>query len=178
MKIKEYINDYLTGEKIEKTPEEPNRQLMLKMLHEDYGYPKELMKEEFGVKRSPSDVKRSLPVDIAVFETVEDMKNRKPKIFVETKKPNYNLGKEQLKDYLMLERDTSFGVWYNGSNDDGQTIAFLKKSFDNGVPKYQEITDIPKHGFNDVSEEVKYSDLKPTSNLKTIWQIVKFKLNI
>lgn len=82
---KEFITDYLTGKKVIKTPEEPNRQEMLRVLHEDYGYPKELMVEEFGVKRNPSDTKRSVPVDIAIFETKEDLKNNKPKIFVETK---------------------------------------------------------------------------------------------
>lgn len=167
---KEYITDYLTGKQVIKTPEEPNRQEMLRILHEDYGYPKELMVEEFGVKRSPSDVKRSVPVDIAVFETKEDLQNNKPKIFVETKKPNYNLGKEQLKDYLTFERNTAFGVWYNGFNEDGQTIAFIRKYFDDGNPIYEEVIDIPKYGFTDISEEIKYDDLKPTNNLKTIFK--------
>lgn len=167
---KEFITDYLTGKKVIKTPEEPNRQEILRVLHEDYGYPKELMVEEFGVKRNPSDTKRSVPVDIAVFETKEDLKNKKPKIFVETKKPNYTLGKEQLKDYLTFERNVAFGIWYNGSNEDGQTIAFIRKFFNNGTPSYEEIIDIPKYGFSDISEEIKYEDLRPTNNLKTVFK--------
>lgn len=166
MKSKEYLTDYLTGKRIEKTPEEPNRQNIIRMLHEDYGYPIELIIKEFGVKKSPSDTKRSVPVDVAVFESENDLKQKKPKIFIETKKPNYNLGKEQLKDYLTFERSTSFGIWYNGLNNDGQTIAFIKKYFEDGNPKYAEITDIPKYGFSDISEEIKYTDLKPTNNLK------------
>ncbi len=167
---KEYVEDYLTGKKIENTPEEPNRQAILKILHEDYGYPKHLMIKEFGVKKRPSDTKRSVPVDVAVFESEEDIRNRRPKIFIETKRPNYNLGKEQLKDYLTFERNTSFGIWYNGKNDDGQTIAFIKKSFDDGNPIYESVTDVPKYGFSDISEEIKYSDLKATNNLKTIFK--------
>lgn len=37
MASKGYIENYLTGRKIENIPEEPNRQAILKMLHEDYG---------------------------------------------------------------------------------------------------------------------------------------------
>lgn len=166
----EYLIDYLTGKKIIKTPEEPNRQEIMHILHEDYGYPKELMTTEFGVKKSPSDVKRSVHVDVAVFETAEDLKNRKPKIFVETKKPSYSAGKDQLKDYLTFERNTAFGIWFNGQNDDGQTIYFVKKHFVDGNPVFDEITDIPKYGFSDISEEIKYDNLKPTNNLKTIFK--------
>lgn len=170
MSQREYLIDYLTGKKIIRTPEEPNRQEIMRILHEDYGYPKELMVTEFGVKKSPSDVKRSVPVDVAVFDSEEDKKNHRPKIFVETKKPNYNAGKDQLKDYLSFERDTTFGVWFNGQNDDGQTIYFIKKYFDDGNPKFEEVTDIPKYGFSDISEEIKYCDLKATNNLKIIFK--------
>ena len=88
--VNQKIVDYLTGREIDATPEEPNRQEMLRRFHEDYGYPKELMQTEFGVKKSPSDTRRTVPADIAIFDSLEDKKARKPKIFVETKKPNYS----------------------------------------------------------------------------------------
>ena len=56
----EYIIDYLTGEQIVKNPEEVNRQEMLRILHEDYGYPKEFMIKEFGVKKSPTKTIREI----------------------------------------------------------------------------------------------------------------------
>ncbi len=128
------------------------------------------MVKEFGVKKSPSDVKRSVPVDVAVFEGKKDLKNKKPKIFIETKKDNYNLGKDQLKDYMTFERDVAYGIWYNGHNENGQTIAYFKKYFKDGTPKFEEISDVPKYGFNSINEQIKYSDLKPTSNLKVIFK--------
>lgn len=170
MAHKEYIKDLITGKQILKTPEEINRQGIIKILHEDYNYPLSLMVKEFGVKKSPSDVKRSVPVDVAIFEGTKDLKNKKPKIFIETKKDNYNLGKEQLKDYMTFERDVAYGIWYNGHNENGQTIAYFKKYFKDGTPKFEEISDVPKYGFNSVNEQIKYSDLKPTSNLKVIFK--------
>lgn len=170
MAHKEYIKDIITGKQILKTPEEINRQGIIKILHEDYNYPLSLMVKEFGVKKSPSDVKRSVPVDVAIFEGTKDLKNKKPKIFIETKKDNYNLGKEQLKDYMTFERDVAYGIWYNGHNENGQTIAYFKKYFKDGTPKFEEISDVPKYGFNSINEQIKYSDLKPTSNLKVIFK--------
>lgn len=170
MKNKEYLKDIITGKQIVKTPEEINRQRIIKILHEDYNYPLSLMVKEFGVKRSPSDVRRSVPVDVAIFENEQDLKNKKPKIFIETKKANYNLGKEQLKDYMSFERDVAYGIWYNGHNENGQTIAFFKKYFKDGFPKFEEIQDVPKHGFSSIREQIKYDDLKPTNNLKTIFK--------
>ena len=123
MAHKEYIKDLITGKYILKTPEEINRQGIIKILHEDYNYPLSLMVKEFGVKKSPSDVKRSVPVDVAIFEGTKDLKNKKPKIFIDTKKANYNLGKEQLKDYMTFERAVAYGIWYNGHNENGPTIA-------------------------------------------------------
>ena len=74
------------------TDEEKVRQAYLKILVEDYGYAKKDIKLEYGVKRSPSDTRKTLPVDIAIFE------NGKPKIFVETKKEtvrSFHIGIEE-----------------------------------------------------------------------------------
>ena len=75
-----------TGKELILTPEEEVRQNFIKILIEEYGYKKQDIRIEYPVKRSPSDRRRSLPVDIAVLE------NGKPKIFVETKKPTLKEG--------------------------------------------------------------------------------------
>lgn len=170
MKNEKTLIDYLTNEPKVITPEEPNRQEIMKILHEDYGYPKDLMREEYGVKRSPSDVRRTVPVDVAIFDSEDDIKNDNPKIFVETKKPNYNLGLDQLKDYMSDSRNVSFGIWYNGQNDNGQTIEYLHKTFVSGAPDFESIIDVPRYKFSDISEEIKYEDLKKTNNMKAIFK--------
>ncbi|MFT9033847.1 MAG: N-6 DNA methylase [Liquorilactobacillus nagelii] len=168
------IKNYLTGLDIRNTPEEPNRQEMLRRLHEDYGYPKELMEIEFGVKKSPSDTRRTVPADIAVFDSYEDKQQRKPKIFVETKKNDYKLGKEQLQDYMAFEQHVTYGIWYNGSQEDGQSIAFFKKSFSStGEINIDETLDVPKYKFSKIEEEIKRSHLKSTKNLKGIFKTLR-----
>lgn len=52
---KDVIIDYLTGEAIKATPEEYNRQEIIKIIHEDYGYPKDCIIKEYRVKKAPSD---------------------------------------------------------------------------------------------------------------------------
>ncbi|GKS82411.1 hypothetical protein LPAF129_20970 [Ligilactobacillus pabuli] len=172
--IKQKIVDYLTNKEIDLTPEEPNRQEMLRRFHEDYGYPIELMETEFGVKKSPSDVRRSVPADIAIFDSAEDKKNKKPKIFVETKKPNYSAGKDQLMDYMAFEQHVSYGVWYNGDQDDGQSIAFFRKRFsNNGDIIIEEVLDVPLFGFQNIDEQIKRDQLQSTNNLKTVFKTLR-----
>lgn len=62
--------DFISGKEIKNTPEEREAvQPFLKILHEDYGYGKDMLQAhpQYRVKSSPSD-KQSVPVDIAVFE--------------------------------------------------------------------------------------------------------------
>lgn len=74
--INEYITDYLTGEQVPKTPEEPNRQEMLRILHEDYGYPKELMLKEFGVKKN-HQIQKEMRLLILLFLNLKRIFKRK-----------------------------------------------------------------------------------------------------
>ncbi|MCW6663632.1 N-6 DNA methylase, partial [Aerococcaceae bacterium NML190073] len=140
------------------------RQEFLKILIEDYGYSKSDLELEYGVKKSPSDKKRSLPVDIAVFE------NGKAKIFVETKKPTLKEGVEQLKDYMNFDPDVKYGVWTNGSKDENDVgIHYLEKTTV-GTIKYEKVTNIPKKGYYNINEQILKKDLKPTNNLKNIFK--------
>ena len=166
----ETIIDYLTGKELKATPEEPNRQTMLQRLVEDYGYDKDLLKTEFGVKKSPSDNRRSLPVDIAVFDSYEDERNGKAKVFVETKKPTSEEGFEQLKDYMNFDPNVKYGIWYNGENEEGASIRFIEKVVVDNKISYRDIVDIPKKGFTKIEEEIKRKDLVPTNSLKSIFR--------
>lgn len=147
------------------TKEEIVRQRYIKILIEDYGYDEKDLKVEYGVKRSPSDTRRSLPVDIAVFE------DEKPKIFVETKSGEIDIGLDQLKDYLNFESDVKYGVWTNGNLEaDEIGIQYIEKVVEDGVIRYKERFNIPRIGYGDVVEEIQKKDLKPTSNLKDIFK--------
>lgn len=91
--------DFITGKSIKDTPEEREAvQPFLKILHEDYAYPKEFIQShpQHRVKSSPSD-KKGYPVDIAVFEMQKNQKRLK--IIVECKKSfNWNNQDYQIKD--------------------------------------------------------------------------------
>lgn len=164
---KQRIKCLATGNMLILTEEEKVRQAYIKALIEDYGYEKENIMIEYPVKRSPSDTRKSLPVDIAVLE------NGAPKIFIETKKPTVKEGIEQLKNYMDFE-NVKYGVWTNGSvEEDKVIIHYLKKIVLDGRVDYKDIFDIPEKGFYSVSEQLKKKDLKPTSNLKNIFKQIR-----
>lgn len=151
------------------TDEEKVRQDYIKTLIEDYGYKKEDIRVEYHVKRSPSDTRKSLPVDIAVLE------NGEAKIFVETKKPSYYEGLEQLKSYMDFANVT-YGVWTNGNTEEkgeGRGICYIEKIINNNKIEYKEIFDIPECGFYSIKEQIKKKELKPTNNLKTIFKQIR-----
>ena len=153
-----------TGRELALTPEEIVRQDYIKILIEDYGYSKEDIQIEYPVKRSPSDNRKSLPVDLVVME------NNKPKIFVETKKPSVKDGIVQLKNYMDFE-DIRYGVWTNGNlEDDKIGIHYIEKIVKDGKVTYKDIFDIPEKGFFSTKEQLKKKELKPTSNLKNIFK--------
>lgn len=162
--VKDKIICLATGKELKLTPEERVRQDYIKILIEDYGYKKEDIKIEYPVKRSPSDTRKSLPVDIVVME------NNKPKIFIETKKPTVKEGIVQLKNYMDFE-DIRYGVWTNGNlEEDKISIHYVEKIIKGGKIEYKDIFDIPEKGFFSTKEQIKKSELKPTSNLKNIFK--------
>lgn len=139
----------------------------VKILIEDYGYDKKDIVIEYPVKRSPSDSRRSLPVDIAVLE------NGLPKIFIETKKPTIKEGILQLKNYMDFE-DVRYGVWTNGNTEEDKVgIHYIEKTVSDGKIDYMDIFNIPEKGFYSIDEQLMKKDLKPTSNLKNIFKQVR-----
>jgi len=101
-----YITCLVRGKPIKLTPEEAVRQLYLRVLHRDLGYPLPRMAVEFEVTFG-REKKRA---DICIFD--KD-KTTAPYILVELKKPKLKDGKEQLKSYCNAT-GAPIGVWTNG----------------------------------------------------------------
>lgn len=101
-----YVTCLARGKPIKLTPEEAVRQLYLRVLHVDLGYPLARMAIEYEVTFG-REKKRA---DICVFD--KD-KATSPYILVEIKKPKLKDGKEQLKSYCNAT-GAPMGVWTNG----------------------------------------------------------------
>ncbi|BCZ18230.1 hypothetical protein NHP190003_15120 [Helicobacter sp. NHP19-003] len=165
------LRDFISGKEIRESPEEKEAvQPFLKILHEDYGYPKNLLQAhpQYRVKASPSD-KKGYPIDIAVFETIQNEK--KLKIVVECKKKDRKDGIEQLKSYLKF-CEARIGIWFNGEES-----VYIQKIEKSGNIVFEEISAFPKHN-EKLSEIGKYlrKDLKPTHNLKEIFKEIRGRI--
>lgn len=162
------IIDYVSGREVFATPEEiASTQVFSKILVEDYNYPKNMLitRPQFRVKSCPSD-KKSYPVDIAVFDKIDGIKQLK--IIVENKKPTKKDGLDQLKLYLKF-CEATIGVWFNGNES-----IYIKKIEMSGNIKFEEIPAIPK--YKEKLEEIgmhKKRDLKGTHNLKEIFSEIR-----
>jgi len=165
------ITDYISGVQVNATPEEIDAvQVFSRQLVEDYGYPKENIqtRPQHRVKRSPSDVKKEYPVDIAVFSGSIKM-DETLYIIVECKKKNRKDGRTQLENYLTFS-SAYLGVWFNG-----EERFFIRKFVkENGEIIFEEIPNIPKFGqrVEDIGQ-FKRSDLTPTHNLKAIFKSIR-----
>lgn len=77
-------------------------------------------------------------------------------------------------DYMAFEQHVSYGVWYNGDQDDGQSIAFFRKRFsNNGNIIIEEVLDVPLFGFQNIDEQIKRNQLQSTNNLKTVFKTLR-----
>ena len=101
-----YVTCLVRGKPIKLTPEEAVRQLYLRVLSLDLGYPIARMEVEHAVTFG-REKKRA---DICIFD--KD-KTTSPYILVELKKPKLKDGKEQLKSYCNAT-GAPMGVWTNG----------------------------------------------------------------
>ena len=120
----------MTGKERPAKPEEIVRQLYVKMLMEEYGYPPERISIERPVQFGSAVHEKA--ADIIVSD--KDDPNT-AFIIVECKKPKRLDGLEQLKSYCHAE-GAPIGVWTNG----GETI-FLHRQDPN---YFRNLTDIPK----------------------------------
>jgi type I restriction enzyme M protein len=127
---KPYLKCLATGKERPAKPEEIVRQLYLKMLMEDYGYPAERIYVERPVQFGSAVHEKA--ADILVCDK-EDPNTAY--IIVECNQPKRSEGLEQLKSYCHAE-GASIGVWTNG----GPCIILHRQD-----PNYfRELTDIPK----------------------------------
>ncbi len=165
-----YIFDYISGEQVKATPEEIEAvQVFSKQLVEDYGYSKSQIqtRPQYRVKANPSDTTKSYPLDIIVFSENKKIDTNEY-IIVECKKKTRTDGITQLQDYLKFS-NAYLGVWFNGNER-----IFLKKIETKGKVHFEEIPNIPNKGqrLEDIGQ-FKRKDLKPTHNLKVIFNSIR-----
>ena len=129
---KPFLKCYATGKERPAKPEEIVRQLYVKMLMSDYGYPGERVAVEKPVQFGSAVHEKA--ADVVVCDK-EDPNTAF--IIVECKKPKRSDGLEQLKSYCHAE-GAPIGVWTNG----GETIMLHRQD-----PNYfRALTDIPRAG--------------------------------
>lgn len=123
-----YFRCLVRDREVRLKPEEVVRQLFLRRLLEDYGYPKQRVAVEFPVKSGAG----TIFADIVIKD--KDHPDS-AYIVVELKKPKWKEGKDQLKSYCNVT-GSPIGVWTNGA----QINYYHRKD-----PNYFEpITDLPK----------------------------------
>ncbi len=127
---KPYLTCYASGKERPAKPEEIVRQLYLRMLMDDYGYPAERVAIEKPVQMG-SNV-HDKPADIVIWDKDNPTAAY---IIVECKKPKRSDGLEQLKSYCNAE-GSPIGVWTNG----GETIHLHRRD----PNYYQNLPDIPR----------------------------------
>jgi type I restriction enzyme M protein len=114
---KPYLKCYATGKERPAKPEEIVRQLYVKMLMDDYGYPAERIAIEKPVQFGSAVHEKA--ADIVIWD--KDAPNT-AHIIIECKKPKRSDGLEQLKSYCHAE-GAPIGVWTNG----GETIILHRR---------------------------------------------------
>ena len=138
-RVVDYLNPQITRRD---TPEERVRQSYVRQLHEDYGYPLDLL--ALAVPVSWGSERRE--ADIVVFKTKEAMTSRDQGntfLIVETKAPNRTGGHNQLVSYI-FPTSAEGGVWTNGD-----FVAYFQRQDRpeqrllewNGIPSYGETWD-------------------------------------
>ncbi len=165
-----YIVDFISNEQVKATPEEIEAvQVFSRQLVEDYGYSKDQIqtRPQYRVKANPSDTLKSYPLDIIVFSNSTKIDSNEY-IIIECKKKTRRDGITQLQDYLKFS-NAYIGVWFNGNER-----LFLKKIESKGKVHFEEIPNIPNQGqrLEDIGK-FKRKDLKPTHNLKVIFNSIR-----
>ena len=127
---KPYLTCFASGKDRPAKPEEVVRQLYIKMLMDDYGYPAERIAVEKPVQMGSTV--HDKPADIVIWDKEDPTAAY---IIIECKKPKRSDGLEQLKSYCNAE-GSPIGVWTNG----GETIHLHRRD----PNYYQKLTDIPQ----------------------------------
>ena len=139
------IIDYLTGKSMKDTPEERVRQKFLRILHTDYGYPKEFIKTEIPIQSGSKILLNEIdgtPIraDIVVYNSknaASDKDQGNILFVVECKQPSVTEGYNQLISYI-FNTSAVGGIWTNGES----LTVYRKKAEIFGV---EEILNIPRY---------------------------------
>lgn len=123
-----YVKCLSRNKDIRLTPEEAIRQLYLRVLHKDFGYPFDRIEVEYTVSFG-REKKRA---DIVILDKQDA---RSAYLIVELKKPKLKDGKEQLKSYCNAT-GAPIGVWTNG-----ESISYYHRKDPNF---FEDIPGIPK----------------------------------
>jgi type I restriction enzyme M protein len=120
------------------------------------------------VRKRPSDIKKTYPIDIAVFKDKNKIEDNLF-IIVECKSKNKKEGFSQLKLYMDMS-PAEIGVCFNGSEHIYIRKIFLK----DGRRVYEEIPNIPVKGqrIEDIGK-FKRKDLKKPHNLKAVFKDIR-----
>ncbi|PHM06800.1 type I restriction enzyme HsdR N-terminal domain-containing protein [Nostoc sp. 'Peltigera malacea cyanobiont' DB3992] len=142
------MNDFLTNQELEPTPEEFVRQKFLRILHFEYQYHKDCIKREVTIFYGCQELKDSngkpVRADIVVYNSkraclAKDQGN----IFfiIECKAPNITEGYNQLVSYI-YNTSASGGVWFSSSDTEDKINYYRRISEPNnqlipwiGLPK-------------------------------------------
>ena len=155
---KGYIKDFITNAWIKATPENKEAKVVFEeRLVKEYGYSKEQIQPEFGVKKGSKFIG---PADIVVFRDEKHKQQEDIYIIVECKRKERTDGMEQLKSYL-APTQAKYGVWFNGSE-----IAYIQHL--DKAPYYQEVLHLPRKGEKEGFP--KKSGLKPVTSLLSIFK--------
>lgn len=129
---KPYLTCYASGKERPAKPEEIVRQLYLKTLMDEYGYPADRIAIEKPVHMGSAV--HDKPADIVIWDKDDPTAAY---IIIECKKPKRSDGLEQLKSYCNAE-GSPIGVWTNG----GETIQLHRR--DPNI--YEKLNNIPRAG--------------------------------
>ena len=170
------IIDYVSGLLVDDGPEEVGAtQPFSRLLVEDYGYPKENLRTrpQYRVKASPSDSSRSVPVDIAVFDSSGQGADNLYMI-VECKAPSEKseeTNDKQIFNYLNWSQAT-IGVWTNGEERE-----IYLKTPQEGKFAYIQLPSLPHYG-ESVREIGQYrrSQLRAPKNLQQVFRMIRAHL--
>ena len=149
--------DFATGKPVNLyAPEEQVRQSYERILHEDLGYPKELMDIEVPVQMGASRKK----ADIAVY----DKKGGSIVGVVEVKAPGARSGARQLGSYMSAISTCAWGVWTNGERSER---AFKRAK--TGEIVFESAFAVPRCGERAAAIR-SMDDLRPARNLKAAFR--------
>jgi type I restriction enzyme M protein len=155
------INCFISGKQRNDTPEERVRQDVLKKIHLEYGYPKNLIEVEFPIQRG-SKKKHLEHADIVVFNNSKKSQNN---IFLilEIKAPNIKSFDNQVFSYVTATT-AAWCSWTNGSD----WLYFKTNIGTTKATNFSEVWDFPH--YQQKLGSLKKDSLVPPGNIVDIFQ--------